>query len=155
VTVEGNDANAKNEDFPLNGTRRQVLGGAIGAAVALTAVRAGASGMNDSPVVETVSGKVRGLRSGGVDSYKNIPFAGDTGGRNRFRPAPPPTPWTGVRDATQYGPGFPQATPFGAQFAPMAMSEGCAQSQRVDSCGGSRKEAAGAAVDLRRRLRRR
>ncbi len=57
------------------------------------------------PVVATAHGPVRGLPldSGGA-AFRNIPYAAAPTGSRRFRPPAPPAPWTGVRDATSYGP---------------------------------------------------
>ena len=60
------------------------------------------------PVVETAEGKVRGLTSGGIATFKGIPYAADTSGPNRFRPPQPRIPWAGVRDALTYGNISPQ-----------------------------------------------
>lgn len=54
--------------------------------------------------VETNSGRIRGGHSRGALAFKGIPYAGSVSGRNRFKEAPPVTPWTGVRDATRLGP---------------------------------------------------
>src|SRR5579871_6984847 len=62
-----------------------------------------------SPVVETVSGKLRGLAAGGIFAFKGVPYGADTGGANRFMPPFPPPPWTGVREAFAYRGQAPQA----------------------------------------------
>lgn len=47
--------------------------------------------------VETTSGRVRGLRSGGVSRFLGIPY-GDDAGKRRFQQGVPPPPWTRVRE---------------------------------------------------------
>jgi para-nitrobenzyl esterase len=54
--------------------------------------------------VEIASGRIRGGHSRGALAFKGIPYAGPVSGKNRFKPAPPVTPWTDVRDATRLGP---------------------------------------------------
>jgi para-nitrobenzyl esterase len=61
-----------------------------------------------APVAATTSGQVRGRVRRGVCQFRGIPFGGPTGGRQRFRPPGPVRPWTGIRDATTFGPAFPQ-----------------------------------------------
>ena len=52
---------------------------------------------------ETTHGRVRGLQTDGLASFKGIPYAGSVAGANRFKAAPPLHPWTGVRDALKGG----------------------------------------------------
>ena len=62
-----------------------------------------------SPVVEIVSGKIRGAESGGVHAFKGIPYGAPTGGANRFLPPQPAVPWSGTRDALAYRGQAPQS----------------------------------------------
>ncbi len=56
-----------------------------------------------APVVESVSGKLRGAREAGIYAFKGVPYGASTGSRNRFMPPQRPVPWTGVREALAYG----------------------------------------------------
>lgn len=67
--------------------------------------------------IETRSGRLRG-RDKGVLVFRGIPFAKPPVGERRFRAPEPPEPWTGVRDATAFGPAVPQSTPEGLCFGP-------------------------------------
>lgn len=60
-------------------------------------------------VVETAHGKLRGGHSRGALAFKGIPYGGSVSGKNRFKPAPPVEPWTGVRDALALGTPAPQS----------------------------------------------
>jgi len=63
--------------------------------------QAGASG----PVVAIKTGQLRGSLTGdGVAVFKNIPFAQPPVGDLRWREPLPAKAWTGVRDATAFGP---------------------------------------------------
>jgi para-nitrobenzyl esterase len=61
-----------------------------------------------SAVANTQYGKVRGYLSGGVLTFKGIPYGQNTGGENRWLPAKPPNPWQGEYPALIYGPNCPQ-----------------------------------------------
>jgi len=59
-------------------------------------------------VVQIEEGKLAGESTGEVHSFKGIPYGEDTGGANRFSPPLKKKPWTGERQATNYGPDAPQ-----------------------------------------------
>ncbi|QHW00407.1 carboxylesterase/lipase family protein [Spirosoma endbachense] len=53
--------------------------------------------------VSTTHGRLKGARSEGVTTFKGIPYAGRISGDRRFRRPALLEPWTGVRDALQFG----------------------------------------------------
>jgi para-nitrobenzyl esterase len=61
-----------------------------------------------STIASTQYGKVRGFLSGGVFTFKGIPYGQDTGGENRWLPAKPPAPWKDEYPALIYGANCPQ-----------------------------------------------
>lgn len=58
--------------------------------------------------VETRYGRIRGRESGGVRSFRGVPYAASLIGSRRFLPPEPPEPWTGTLEATRPGPSAPQ-----------------------------------------------
>jgi para-nitrobenzyl esterase len=60
--------------------------------------------MAEQVIVETGSGKIRGIVADGVNVFKGIPYAGAVDGTRRFSPPSRPKPWAGVREAVEYGP---------------------------------------------------
>lgn len=54
-------------------------------------------------IVETRYGKVEGTISDGVQAFKGIPFAAPPVGPRRWHPPEPPAPWSGIRDAKDWG----------------------------------------------------
>jgi para-nitrobenzyl esterase len=69
------------------------------------------SGQAASTLAQTTAGKIRGLQVNGVHVFKGVPYGASTAAQRRFMAPALPTPWTGVRDATRYGPQSPQLTP--------------------------------------------
>ncbi|MEZ5655043.1 MAG: carboxylesterase family protein [Sphingobium sp.] len=63
--------------------------------------------MNDR-IVETQSGKVRGMVQEGTARFLGIPYAAPPVGLLRFAVPEAPAPWSGVRDALEPGPNAPQ-----------------------------------------------
>ncbi|HJU12172.1 MAG TPA: carboxylesterase/lipase family protein [Candidatus Binataceae bacterium] len=60
--------------------------------------------MADHVIVETTSGKIRGIADKGVNIFKGIPYAGPADGAHRFSPPAKPERWPGMRDTFEYGP---------------------------------------------------
>jgi len=65
------------------------------------------SGMKSSlpaeRVVEIAYGKLKGLQTDGLVTFRGIPYAGSVSGANRFKRPGELKPWAGVRDALQLG----------------------------------------------------
>ncbi|MFC9437097.1 carboxylesterase/lipase family protein [Nocardia sp. NPDC057030] len=62
------------------------------------------SEINGAGVVETTAGAVRGVVDGAVTAFRGIPYAQAA----RFGEPVPGAPWTGVREAVEFGPAAPQ-----------------------------------------------
>jgi len=97
------------------------------AATAVAAVSRAAKAATDSPIAKTTKGQLRGLSENGVLVFKGVAYAGPCDGKNRFKPPTALEPWTGVRDAVEYGPqAIQNRDPNAPPTAPMsASSENC------------------------------
>jgi para-nitrobenzyl esterase len=93
-----------------------LLAGQAGALVALSgggaAVAAQTAKSAPDVVVETTAGKVRGRIVNGIRTFKGVPYGASTAGAGRFMPAAKATPWTGTRDALDFGPSCSQLPGF-------------------------------------------
>ncbi len=78
--------------------------------------------------IETTHGTLLGDAHRGVQVFRGVPFAAPPIGPLRFRPPQPLAPWTGVREATTFGPMAPQlpsALEALAGSTPLGQSEDC------------------------------
>jgi para-nitrobenzyl esterase len=92
-------------------------------AAGATAARAGTTATDRAPVAATSDGAVRGATAGTVSEFLGLPYAAPPTGNLRWRAPQPAAAWTGVRDATTFGPSCPQAP---SPFAPPGQfSEDC------------------------------
>lgn len=57
----------------------------------------------NEPVVEVSCGKLQGVIREGIAAFKGIPYAAPPIGELRWQPPADPTPWSGIRDASEYG----------------------------------------------------
>jgi len=89
---------------------------AVGACASLAspfAIRSAHADTSASPIAETTCGKLRGRTVDGIHVFKGVPYGADTSGKNRFMPPRKPAPWSGARDATEWGHVAPQPLPSG------------------------------------------
>jgi para-nitrobenzyl esterase len=61
-----------------------------------------------APVVSIADGQLQGHVDGSVYAFLGVPYAAPPVGGLRWKEPQPPTPWTGVRDASQFGNRCPQ-----------------------------------------------
>ena len=101
------------------GVAAAALGANAGGAVASPA----SGGAN--PIVRIDDGLVRGADVAGVDSFLGLPYAAPPTGNLRWRAPQPAAAWSGVRDATQFGPSCPQPTVNNPYLPPGPISEDC------------------------------
>jgi para-nitrobenzyl esterase len=92
--------------------RRDFIGysALAGAGLAINGVRADLRAQTRTPgaTVRTATGSLRGYVDNGVHVFKGVPYAASTAGASRFLPPQKRQPWTGVREATQWGERAPQ-----------------------------------------------
>src|SRR3954467_7086748 len=84
--------------------RRSFLGRGTAAASALLgagltkSLTAARTKSSEGPVVETTSGKIRGVVIDKVNAFKGVPYGASTAGAGRFMPPSKPQPWTDIKD---------------------------------------------------------
>jgi para-nitrobenzyl esterase len=88
-----------------------------------------ALGATTAPTIQIGQGALQGAEAAdGLRAFKGIPYAQPPVGPDRWRPPTPAGGWSGVRDATQFGPACMQPrSPAGSIYAdpPPKMSEDC------------------------------
>ncbi len=93
-------------------------------------------------VVATKFGAVRGVERDGIWNFLGLHYAAPPVGALRFRLPRPPDPWSGVRDAVEYGPLAPQPAA-GAGYIPndpVASDEDCCTlNVYTPACDGERR----------------
>src|ERR1700674_273367 len=102
-----NSCHPRNNFLNINFGRRALmkstlLGGGAAAASAIfggliptAAFGVDAASKYEGPVVETTSGKIRGVIQGGTHIFRGIPYCASTAGCNRFMPPRKPEPGSG------------------------------------------------------------
>jgi para-nitrobenzyl esterase len=76
--------------------------------------------------VEVTGGRVVGVLANGIVSFKGIPFAAPPVGPLRWKAPQPGKPWTGVKQASEFGASCMQDPAFAKIFgAPPAINEDC------------------------------
>ena len=61
------------------------------------------------PIVTIDDGRIQGIADNNAAVFRGIPYAAPPVGDLRWRPPRPVVKWSGVRDATQFGPACPQS----------------------------------------------
>ena len=87
--------------YPHLDRRRLLVAGA--GLIAAPALIGATDFQPEAVIVETAEGRLRGLRSNGVEAFKGVPYGASVSGAARFKPAKAAAPWAGVRDATVLG----------------------------------------------------
>lgn len=77
--------------------------------------------------VKIDSGRLQGATVDGIVTFKNIPYAAPPVGPLRWKPPQPAAHWSGVRDATHFGPLCMQAPSKDNGVGPGPASEDCLQ----------------------------
>jgi para-nitrobenzyl esterase len=104
---------------------RRLMACGVAAAGLAAACAAHAQG---GPIVAAPAGQVQGVAEDGLLAFKGIPYAAPPVGPARWKPPSPAAHWSGVRDATRFGPACVQPNPRSISIyadTPPASSEDC------------------------------
>jgi para-nitrobenzyl esterase len=81
--------------------------------------------ISEARSISTESGVIAGVREGGLDVYRGIPFAAPPLGALRWRAPAPVTPWAGTRKAASFAPACMQEGVSMPGESPPTVSEDC------------------------------
>ena len=104
----------------LRRTRRLCVGAVVATGLGITAAQA-----DSGPIVQTASGKVQGFVQNQVAEFLGIPYAAPPVGKLRWAPPEAAASWSGIRQATSYGPTCAQITTLGVFAGPANNHEDC------------------------------
>ena len=91
----------------MNSLRRLIAPGALAVSVAIASPSFASQDSTmpkQGPIVNAAAGSLRGAAEGAMNVFKGIPYAEPPVHALRWRPPVPLPTWTGVRDATAFGP---------------------------------------------------
>lgn len=97
-------------DLRTDGISRRVVLRTLAAGagtLALHRVAPALGAQGSDTIAETTAGRIRGRLVDGIHVFKGVRYGADTASR-RFLPPVAPQPWTGIRDALEFGPVAPQ-----------------------------------------------
>ena len=60
--------------------------------------------VHEEIILETAAGRLKGRKTRGVAGFKGIPYGESVSGERRWTRAMPVAPWSGMKDALEYGP---------------------------------------------------
>jgi para-nitrobenzyl esterase len=87
----------------------------VALALGLGLITTHAAAQDASDLVTLNDGTLKGVIAGDVVSFKGIPFAAPPTGPLRWTAPRKPAPWSGVRDASAFGPSCLQSGPYGGR----------------------------------------
>jgi para-nitrobenzyl esterase len=119
------------DNFLLCGLRQylaMLVGSAALAACSFSTPTSDLQTIEAAPVVTVAQGQLAGSRAEGINVFRGIPYAAAPVGDLRWKAPRPAEPWSGIRDAADFGPSCiqPPVPPTSVYFdPPKASSEDC------------------------------
>jgi para-nitrobenzyl esterase len=97
----------------------------MSATLAVIALLCGRPAAAQLQIISVTGGQVTGVLADGITSFKGIPFAAPPVGELRWRTPHPVRPWSGVKQANEFGPSCMQNPSQLKRFGAPEMSEDC------------------------------